>query len=120
MGEGFEQVAVQIAGNSREDLEALSAMLRDQGSRTAPVESVGSSSDLHFDPGAAAAVTFQIITVITKVGAAAQLAAWVHQRLEERRGGKLVISIDADRIEIPPDADPERTRKLLLAALHAM
>jgi hypothetical protein len=114
----FERVALEIAADNREDLEELSAILVD-GAVVGAIEPTAQATDLHFDPTAVGTVAVQVVVVVTKVGGAIRLADWVRRRLEERKHKLLVITVGEDRIEIPADADPERTRRLLAAALNA-
>jgi hypothetical protein len=106
-GGAFEPVAVQIVGDDEEELAALGAQLRASGSSVSDVQAVPPPRDLDLDLGAVAETAFQVVTVLTQIGAAVQLADWAREKVKRRQGGSVVIRVGDAKVQVTSDSAPD-------------
>jgi hypothetical protein len=119
----YQPVAVEIAvaEPGASDLEDLVAVASErEGLVVGPIREAPDARDLFFDVGTAVVVVHSVTAVITGVGGAAKVIDWALTKLRERRGQTIVLRAGATTVTVKTGDDPERTRQLLEAALHAV
>jgi hypothetical protein len=114
-------VEIVIAEAQGDDLDDLTTAAAETGElHIGALREIPASRELFFDVGSAVSVLHSVTAVVSGVGGAAKVVDWVLAKLRERRGETIVLKTGTTTVTVKTGDDPERTRQLLEAALHAV
>ncbi len=115
MSDDFHRKVVEFHSSEKDSLETLRATCEGFNMKPGEVVHSDSGADLHLDPIVVAAIAYKVLTVVTTLGAAAQLIDWLYGKVKAMKASDpvIVVKIDGKPLELKATDDPESVKQFL-------